>query len=87
VSQGAVQHVVDIAAQTIWIKRGKACPPTLQHSEGQRSSPYRSEFCDGTTVSRDGQPLARRHSVDHFAAMVPQLSDRHLTHELRVYHA
>ena len=38
----------------------------------------RAELGDRTSVTGDGQVLARGDSIEHLGALVPQLADRHL---------
>ena len=80
VSQRRLDDSVYVLPKRSGIDMGEARPPMQQLFGAEALTRERAEFGDRTSVTGDGQVLARSDSIEHLAGLVLQLANRHFGH-------
>jgi len=86
-SQRWVDDGVDIGAHTRWIHDRKMPAPLDELLAGEPDRLQRPQLGDPPARASHRDVLTAFDPIDDGAAMVAQLSDRHLGHRLPMYHA
>jgi hypothetical protein len=84
VSQRLVEDRVDVLAQTVGVDPRKVPEAVDERSCAKRASRQRPKLGNRLPIAGDGHALAQLDPADHLGTVVPQVSDRCLTHNLTV---